>query len=340
MQYRIEILRNYIPIGTLQAESCSISYNSDAEIKRSASLVCNMDMMKLTASEFDIMSDRISPVIIDDDGTEHREGVFMMISAPKTYGEAYDSTSFELYDESYILAQSSFDSRRYYAAGTLYTSVFNEILGDCSLTRLHIDASNSTLQIDREFPLGENILKSLNELLLEAGYDALHMDENGYAMCTLKADKTSPEFVYRTNALSTVQPALTSTFDIYGIPNVFVGVVSTPDQSVMKYVAENHNTDSCLSIERRGYKLTKVYNLDSVASSQELAGYVERLLNDSMMAVEGVNFTTTIQPGHGFQNCVQIEHKDITGLFIEKSWSYSFGTGASMNHYAEKKVFV
>ena len=334
MRYRIDILRNYVPIGTLQAESCSITYNSDAEIKRSASITCNTDF------EFNRMSDRISPVIIEEDGSEHREGVFMMISSPTTYSGTHNSTTFELYDESYILAQSAFDSRRYYPAGTLYTTVFNEILGDCSLTRLNIDASNSELQIDREFPLGANILQSLNELLSEAGYDTLHMDGDGYAICALKKDKSSPEFIYRTDSLSTIQPGVTSVFDIYGIPNVFVGVVSTPDQEVMKYTAENHNLNSDLSIERRGYKLTKVYTLDSVASEQELAAYVERLLNESMMAVEGINFTTGVEAGHGFQNCVQVEHENITGLFIAKRWSYSFETGASMNHYAEKRVFV
>ena len=128
--------------------------------------------------------------------------------------------------------------------------------------------------------------------------------------------------------------------DIYGLPNVFIGLVSTPDQNVLTYKAENHNADSDLSIERRGYKLTKVYKLDSIASQQELEDYVNKLLTDSMMAVEGVTISTTIQPGHDFQNCLQIEHDDLSGLYIEKSWSYSLDNGAAMQHYAEKKVFV
>ena len=336
MRYRIDVLRNYIPIGVLPAESCSITYNSDAEIKRSASITCNLGLMRLTVPELNRMGDRISPIIIDDNGVEHREGIYMMIASPKTYGDAYDSVNLELYDESYILAQSAFDTRHYYPAGTPYTQVFNEILTENGFARQYIDPSASTLQIDREFAVGENILKSLNTLLEEAGFDTLHMDTEGYAKCTRKVDKTVPEFIYKAN----FNPGMTESFDVYGIPNVFVGVVSTPDHSVMTYTAENHNPNSELSIERRGYKLAKVYTLDSIASQEELEEYVNNLLQDSMMAIEGVTFTSDIQPGHDFENCVQVEHKEVTGLYIEKSWSYSFGTAEVMNHYAEKKVIV
>lgn len=340
MKFRIDILRNYIPIGELPAENCTIRYNADAEIKRGASITCNMGMMHLTVPEFSAASDRISPVVIDDNGTEHREGIYMIISSPLAYGDSYDTTELELYDESYVLAQSAFDSRHFYAAGTLYTDVFRSILSEMNVARQYIDASEATMQIDREFAVGENVLKSLNTLLVEAGFDTLHYDGNGYAKCMLKTNKMAPEYVYKTDAFSEVYPGISRKRDIYGLPNVFVGLVSTPDQNVLTYKAENHNADSDLSIERRGYKLTKVYKLDSIASQQELEDYVNKLLTDSMMAVEGVTISTNIQPGHDFQNCLQIEHDDLSGLYIEKSWSYSLENGAAMQHYAEKKVFV
>ncbi len=340
MRYRIDILRKYIPIGELPAESCTIKYDANAEIKRGASITCNMAMMRLTVPEFSMPSDRISPVIIDDDGTEHREGIYMIISSPSTFGETHDQTTLELYDESYILAQSAFDSRHFYAAGTLYTDVFREILSEMGMARQYIDASSAVIQVDREFAIGDNVLQSLNTLLTEAGFDTLHVDGEGYAKCTLKKEKLVPEFIYKTGRNSFIHPGITRKSDIYGLPNVFVGVVSTPEQEVLTFKAENHNPNSDLSIERRGYKLTQVYQLDGIASQDELEAYVNKLLSDSMMAVEGVNLSTEIQPGHDFQNCIQVEHKGLTGLYIEKSWSYSLETGAAMSHYAEKKVMV
>jgi hypothetical protein len=340
MKYRIDVLRKYIPIGELPAENCTIRYDATAEIKRGASITCNMDMMHLTVPDFSMVSDRISPVVIDDDGVEHREGIYMIISNPQTFGEAQDQTTLELYDESYILAQSAFDSRHYYAAGTLYTDIFRGILSESGIVRQYIDASAAVTQVDREFAVGDNVLQSLNTLLVEAGFDTLHLDGNGYAKCTLKTDKTAPEFIYKTGTDSEVYPDMTRKKDIYGLPNVFVGVVSTPDQEVLTYKAENHNLNSDLSIERRGYKLTQVYQLDGIASQDELEAYVNKLMTDSMMAIEGVTLSTGIQPDHDFQNCIQIEHKGVTGLYIEKSWSYSLEPGGAMEHYAEKKVFV
>lgn len=340
MNYRVDVLRNYVPIGTLPFTSCNIKYNADAKIKRGASITTNMEMMDLTVSSFERMSDRLSPVIIDDNGVEHREGIFMLISDPISYGTAYDQASLEMYDESYILDQSAFDTRHYYAAGTPYTDVFSSLLTEAGLTRQIIDESSSCLSIDREFAVGENVLETLNLMLDEAGYESLHMDGDGYARCELKNESYVPEFVYRSFENAKIRDGVTRTKDIYGIPNVFIGVVSNPDQSLMVYTAENHNLNSELSIERRGYKLSKVYKLQSVADQLALETYVNGLLNDSMIALETVQLNTDIEPGHDFKAVVQVEHKDITGLYIEKAWSMNLNTSQMMNHTLEKRIFI
>lgn len=340
MQYRIDVLRNYVPIGTLAFTGCTVNFSADAKIKRSASIVTNMAMMDLTVDSFELMSDRISPVMIDDYGREYRAGIFMLVSDPVTYGTPYDETNMELYDESYIMEQSAFDSRHFYAAGTPYTDVFSQILTECGLVRQMIDDSNSVLAIDREFPVGENILNALNTLLEEAGYESLFMDSDGFARCMLKMNKYEPDFIYRAGENSTLYESITGNTDVYGIPNVFVGVVSTPDQGVMTYTAENHHLESELSIERRGYKLTKVYKLDSASSQAELEAYVDGLLNDSLMALETLSFTSGIEPGHEFKNMLQVETEDVSGLYVEKSWSMTFGTGANMTHSAERRIII
>lgn len=340
MKYRIDILRNFIPIGTLAVTNCTVKFDSGAKIKRGATITTNMAMMQLSTPDFQRMSDRISPVIIDDDGTEHREGVFMIVSDPVSYSSAYNLTNLELYDESYILDQTAFDSRQYFAAGMAYTDVFGSILTACGLVRQLIEPSSGTLAIEREFAVGDNALDTLNLLLEEAGYNSLYMDANGYACCKLKSNPSVPSFVYRSGDSSNIREGISGNIDVYGIPNVFVGVVSTPEQGVMMYTAENHNLNSELSIERRGYKLTKVYKLDSVASSAELQFYVNELLNDSMTALQSVSFNTTIETGHSYKDVIQIETDDISGLYVEKSWSLTFGTDAVMTHIAERRVVV
>ena len=103
--------------------------------------------------------------------------------------------------------------------------------------------------------------------------------------------------------------------------------------------AENHNLNSDLSIERRGYKLTKIYKLDSVASQAELDAYVNRLMSDSMMVTDRVSVSTAPEYDHDFRNAVQIDTKEIRGLYIETAWDLTFGTGQAMTHMLERRVF-
>ena len=340
MNYRVDILSNYVPIGVIPVTSCSVKFDANAKIKRGASITANMERVKLSVPSFEKMSDRISPVIIDDSGAEHRLGIFMVIADPATYSSAYNSTNMELYDESYIMAQSAFDSRHYFQAGTPYADVFSAILTESGLMRQMIDASTAELAIDREFAVGDNVLDSLNALLEESGYEQLFINSEGYARCALKSSTYTPNFVYRSGEKSRIRGAMTSGTDIYGIPNVFVGMVSNPDQALMTYTVENHDMSSELSIERRGYKLTKVFSLDSAATIDELKTYIDGLFNDSLMAVETITFETDIETGHEYKDVLQIEHENISGLYLEKQWSITFGTGGSMSHTAEKKVFV
>lgn len=340
MKYRIDVLRNYVPVGEIPAESCSIKYSSTAKIKRGASVSGALDNIRMFSNtEFSIVGDRISPVLIDDEGNDHRMGVFMVVASPRTVDSARNTDDLELYDESYILDQSAFDTRHYWPAGTSYTTVFSQILTEAGINRQSIEPSSLALTIAREFPVGDNMLQTLNMLLDEINYDQLHMDGNGYAMCTKKKEPLVPDFIYRDDANSIIVPGMTDTVDIYGVPNVFIGLVSNPDQSVMTAKAENHNLNSDLSIERRGYKLTKIYKLDSVASQNELDAYVNRLMSESMMVTDRVSVSTAPEYDHDFRNAVQIDTEEISGLYIETAWDLTFGTGQAMSHTLERRVF-
>ena len=371
MKWRVEALRNGVPIGTINTISGHIKQDSTAKIKLALSLQCDdlsINLYKnirktgeglhpsedLVPSEilvpyddsyteettsFSRLADRISPVAIASDGTEERQGVFMIVTDPLTITGSSRLTNLELYDESYKLDQSSFSTRHYYAAGTLYTDAVRQILTELDITLQYIVSSTLTISVDREFPIGTNCLTALNTLLDEINYEDLFFDGNGYACCVPITEKSVPEFKYIQDE-SDIVPSIKKVLDIYGLPNVFVGMVSNPDKSVMTYTKENHDLSSELSIERRGYRLAKVYTPDDMASATALQNYIEKQYMETEAVTETITFPTSVELGHGFKNLCQIETDDISGLYTETAWDIDMSTAGQMNHTFKKKVTV
>jgi len=281
-------------------------------------------------------------IVMVKNRVEYPLGTFMICSSPSTITSSSIQFSIELYDRTFIFDQSQIDSRLYIPNGSLYIKSIEDMIADSGILMIYKTPSLLATNIDKEYPVGTNKLEILNGLLSEIGYEDLWFDENGYAILSPKKDSTFvPKFTYRTNELSNVIGSFEDRYDTYDIPNVFVGVVSNPDlDSVLTYKAENNSASSEMSIRNRGYKLTKIYELDDIASQDELEKYIDNELLSSMQVLETVTFTTAIEGNHGIKDDVQIDNDTIQGMFIEKSWEIALGTNGTMTHTCDRKVFL
>lgn len=366
MKFNVEVLRDNVPIGTLKLISGDVKYNSESRIKRAANIIVAADELNSNkgirkneeylypasdlypsenlflksqftfSSELSLnkMKDRIR-IMIDKQSI----GKFMIVSSPKKINENQKTYEFELYDESYKIDEASLSNRMYFPKGTLYLSVIKTILTNYDYPDVINDDSAAVLSTDREWEIGENVLDIVNELLKEINFNSFFLDENGVARLTKKDKKIVPAHVYKEGNLSKIRPDINVSEDVYKIPNVFIGVVSRPEAEPLIYRRVNDNPDSIVSTIGRGFEIVRVENLNDIANEEELKNYIDDIYLQSIQTVEKIEFSSAIESGHTFQELIQIDTRNISGIYKEIAWNIDLSPYGKMTHTAERKSY-
>lgn len=339
--FRIDILRNGIKVGQAFAESVRIHYDYNAEVMKGMQFSLIKTEMASRELQFDMFKDRLRPVLTSD-GKETPLGVFMIVAAPVRYTDVVDSTEIEAYDETMIVKQAAFESRQYFASGTKYIDIIQNILTSLGFANIRTDASTAALSSALEAAVGENCLEFINNLLDAMNYQHLHADASGDIQIRKAVNPTEAQFKYSDSHNYALINEVRRDTDIYDLPNVVIGVYSSADKSnPVVYKKVNDDPNSLISTVNRGYKVVKKVNVRNGATLADLTAYVDRIAFEAMQTTETVEFTTIAEGGHEPNTAVQLDTSDVRGLFVEKSWTISIGQNQlSMTHAAERKVFV
>ena len=338
--FRMEILRNNIPIGKLKCKNITIKYDSTAEVMRGMQCEAYTVPDMVEPYEFDMFGDRLRPVLIEN-GEEKSLGVFMIIAAPEELYETGSYWQIESYDETMLLKQAAITSRSYFASGTNYLTAIETLLTAVGFGNIVADPNSDTLQQDREFEIGTTYVEIVNSLLSEINFNPVHAGADGYIYLTAKANKNTADFAYRDREQFSILGRISRNTDIYEKPNVLVGVLSNPRQAPITYTVSNTDPNSILSIPRRGYEVVKIYKLSNVASQSVLEDYIDSELLNAMQTTEEVDFQTLIEAGHEYRSTVQLDTDLVDGLFTETGWQITINpNSARMQHTAERRIFV
>lgn len=370
--WRIDIIRKHVKIGEAKVKSCTVDFVEDAEVTRTMKAQIPKDGFKLEGirikqdeeliyfdgtryfngtwcftsvtgkwleveNTFDMFSDRLRPVMVVD-GTEYDFGDYMVIAAPlEDDGKEY-LYDVEAYDETMTLKQAALTERKYYAAGTSYLNIIGSMLSDCGLTKVIEDPTDAEVTIDHEYAIGTPYLEIINELLDEINYSHIYAGRSGYIYLTQNGTKTTADYVYTDNN-STIVDSISTDTDIYSLPNVVVGYVSSPDiPTVMKYKRVNDNPKSVISTVRRGYNVVEAFELDDCPDLATLQLAVDNKFLESTQATETAKITTMPDDNHPYGSYVSLGQNGENTLFREVGWSIEFG--GKMSHDLERKAFV
>lgn len=371
-EWRLDIIRKHVKIGEARVKSCSVDFVEDAEVTRTMKAQVPVDGFKLQGirikqdddaiyfdgtrmfngtwcftsvtgswleveNTFDMFSDRLRPVMVIN-GTEYNFGDYMVMAAPlEDDGKEY-LYDIEAYDETMTLKQAALTERKYYAAGSNYLTIIGSMLTDCGLSKVIEEPTEAEITIDHEYAIGTPYLEIINGLLEEIGYSHIYAGQSGYVYLTKNGTKQTADYVY-TEDNSTIVDSIKSDTDIYSLPNVVVGYVSSPDiPTVMKYKRVNDDPASVISTVRRGYNVVESFELDDCPDMQTLQLAVDNKFLESTQATETAQITTMPDGNHPFGSYVSLGQNGQNTLFREVGWSITFGD--KMTHDLERKAFV
>ena len=334
---RVDVLRSGARLTSLQYSSApSIIADAGGEIKTSLSVTC------LDNPLIHWLTDRLRPVVIID-GTEYPLGLFVPSTFSRSRGEGGQTVQVEAYDLGYLLTQAKTETILHLAAGTGYITAIRSLLAAVGISACQIAPSAATLGTDREdWEVGTPYLTIVNQLLGEINYRDVWFDASGIAVLEPAADPSAAAIDHTydaTTASSVTHRDLSTTTDLFDVPNVFIVLCSNPDYDApMCAVAENTAAQSQLSIASRGMRIPQVYQVDNIASPDELQAYADRLRDQSLLTTEETTIRTAIMPGHGIYDVVALRHPDASGIYLEVGWEISLAAGEYMTHRLRKVV--
>lgn len=276
------------------------------------------------------------------DGESYPLGVFI----PSSPIRAKPYTSFirtiDGYDLTLILSDDRVTDRLLLRAGQPYTEIIGDLILSAGLVRFDIDASSEVIPVDKEYEAGTQKITIINELLEEINFNSLYADASGRIIArryVFPGERPTTR-LYKADEYSIIRPGLSTSLDFFGLPNIFIAIVSSPELPTMRAEFINDNPSSMLSTIRRKRKIVAAPEVLSSSPSQgALQGYVERLAAETSQVFEHVAFDTAINPVHSTNEMIELHHPD-TGIsrYAETFWRIPMKAGEAMEHQGRRVV--
>ncbi|WP_153124689.1 hypothetical protein [Peribacillus tepidiphilus] len=342
-KFRYELLdKDDRKIGELDTvESGEVSMASLSSIKRTAKFQLK------DRGEIDWLSDRIQPFALlrmrDGKYIEFPLGIFLLSSPTRKDSNKNIYRDVEAFDGLLILRDDKFDTRYTVPAGTNYRQAVIDILASAGITKHNIEQTDKVLPVDMEFEPGKEKLEACNALLQAINYTPLYVDVYGYftSMTYRSPSIRSAEYTYKDDELSIIYPGMEEELDLFNVPNKWVVVCSSAEQSLMSSYT-NSNPNSPTSTVSRGRTIVDYREVTDIADQQSLDAYVQRIAFEASQVYGKLTFETAINPLHDYMDVLEIDYSPlgITGKYSETSWTMPLKAGARMKHEVRRVVSI
>ncbi len=340
VRFRYYIIRSGIRAGVLPGMSGTVRYSAEDDIQRTASFEFSGE------PAINWLVDQIQPIMeiqVDNIWTEFSLGFFIPSTPTRNAEGRHISYTVEAYDRTIFAKEDCITERVFYPKGTPYLDIVQQLILSSGISDIEVISSDLKLPTDREFDIGTSKLEIINTLLSEINYLPLSINAEGRAVLKPyqepNADNVS--YSYRADQLSVLHSPASSTTDLYNVPNIFLAVVSNPEQEPIKSMYINDNPASELSTVRRGRNIvSQLYKPDAITSQEELDTYIRRIAFDQSQVYEAATISTALMPIHEGREVLEIRHPELSGIFEEISWEMELKNGGNMSHSVRRIVQI
>lgn len=271
---------------------------------------------------------------------EWPQGVFVLSSPLREIDEnAVITRQIEGYDVIQTITNDKLEDRLVVTAGTRYTDVVNQLLGDRPKL---VTPSTTTAARDREWAVGYSIRQTINDMLQSINYESISADERGNFVVRpyVLPDKRTPEFNYFDDQDSVIMPQASQELDLFEVANKWILTVSNPDLPPMKAVLTNNDPANPTSTVRRQQTIVDFREEEDSPSQAALMRKAQRHAWAASRKFEGVEFDTLMMPFHSGNDCYNIRYTDlgVDEKYLEHYWIMRLRAGERMQHRARRVV--
>lgn len=360
VRYRYQILTNeFVHKGYLAGVEPGgrVSYQYLADIKRECSMSVIVHPASLMPYEIEWAdveetSDFIRPLfqlrMPNDLWASWPLGTFIMDAGPREAKDGLLRRTIEGFDLGTILDRDLEPTDLSIASGTVVTDKVKELLADAGIddTSL-IDDSPETLSSTKDWDAGTRLGTVVNEILDMIGYGSLFFNELGQPVAKqyqVPSDRLpTVSYLDTVGTKSRISRDGSEVIDLRSVPNKWVGVVSTPSETVLVSTITNDRADSPTSTVNRGYIVTD-HRTDLEATSQgALDVLVRKIAAEASQVYRELTFNTAVMPTHGEATMMEISHSILEiekENYMETAWEIPLEPGALMSHSARRAVMV
>jgi hypothetical protein len=332
----------------LKATDCKVANNDLANVSKRT-----IDVTLAPDQTFDQLTERIRPYVrlaTPTGGWEEwclgtfscETGVTGRLTSPENRG-----TKMTGYDNLIVLDQDKVTVRHLVAAGTNYVTAINAVLTSAGMPTSQVSSTTLTLPAALEWAPGTSKLQIINDLLAAIGYTTLSMTPDGVptAQEYVLPEDAPPIWDYTIDAASVVRPNVSSTLDLFDVPNIFLAVVSQPDRPELTSTFVNDDPLSPMSTGRRMRNIVRILTNDNsdvqpddAATQAILDAKVARAASEATMLFEIADFTTGIMPFHTTGDVARLDYGEGLLLFREHTWDMELKAGGLMRHTFRRVV--
>ncbi|MGG5739672.1 hypothetical protein [Bacillus cereus group sp. IBL03679] len=292
------------------------------------------------------LSDRIKPYMEiempDGNWLEFPLGVFLLNSPTRSDQVKGVYRDIEAYDQLVILQEDKALWNRTFW-GYPHEEVA-DLLESLGFNRKFISIPPTTKSSVWNFPMGAPIIDIINKMLDTAGYTPLWVDANGVFRSqpyVLPTDRPV-EYTYQDDELSVTYNGMNEELDLFNTANYVIVVQSNVEEAPLWQARANNDPLSPLSTVSTGRRIVDCREVDNLGTQAEVDAYAQRILQETTMTYQKIQFHTALMPFHEYQDCIRVRYSelDIDDRYIETGWKMQLKVGGEMEHEARKVVFV